>query len=355
MVEATSASVDEFARVALVARALTSALDVSEVVEIVVHQGMAGLEAEGGAFAFLDERGVLVPAVMVGYPKHAFEAFTPLALDRELPMTVAAREKEPIWVESLSDARARFPALVAGLVTGSQAWAAIPLVIEGVVFGVLGVSFLVPRHFSQSERLFIGALADLCALALRDRRTDGDPAQPRSVDVGDTTSPESLTLPLLDRTTNRVFASTLTLASVMTRNDVDDDVSQQLQRVTDELDTVTRDIRTLAIELILRDRGALRLPPRPAVPIARSPIAPVKRRPRTGIDLRRRLCRFDDGQEFAYARGHDFFRASDHVLWAHESDDLLLAARSGIPFARRVGKAFHDIDSNTPLYYERAQ
>ena len=352
--EATSASVDEIARVALVARALTSALDVSEIVEIVVHQGMAGLDAEGGAFAFLDERGVLVPAVMVGYPKHAFEAFTPLALDRELPMTVAAREKEPIWVASLGDARARFPALVAGLVTRSQAWAAIPLVIEGVVFGVLGVSFLVPRHFSQSERLFIGALADLCALALRDRRTDGDPAQPRSVDVGDTTSPESLTLPLLDRTTNRVFASTLTLASVMARHDIDDDVSQQLQRVTDELDTVTRDIRTLAIDLVLRDLDALRHPPRPATPIAK-PIPPVERRPQAGIDLRRRLCRFDDGQEFAYARGHDFFRASDHVLWAHESDDLLLSARSGVPFARRVGMAFHDIDSNTPLYYERAQ
>jgi PAS domain S-box-containing protein len=51
--------------------------------------------------------------------------------------------------------------------TDSQAWAAIPLVTEGDVLGVLGVSFTAPRMFTVNERLFMSALTDLAALALR--------------------------------------------------------------------------------------------------------------------------------------------------------------------------------------------
>ena len=51
-------------------------------------------------------------------------------------------------------------------------------------------------------------------------------------------------------------------------------------------------------------------------------------------------------------RGHDFFRASDHELWAHESDDLLISARSGTPLAHRVGDVFYALETDTPLYYE---
>ena len=43
---------------------------------------------------------------------------------------------------------------------------------------------------------------------------------------------------------------------------------------------------------------------------------------------------------------------SDHELWAHESDGLLLSARSGTPFARRDGRVFYDVETHVPLYYE---
>ena len=58
---------------------------------------------------------------------------------------------------------------------------------------------------------------------------------------------------------------------------------------------------------------------------------------------------------FAYVtRGNEFFRARDNVLWAHERDGLLVSARSSLPFARRLGVFFYDLDANVPLYYERA-
>ena len=72
-------------------------------------------------------------------------------------------------------------------------------------------------------------------------------------------------------------------------------------------------------------------------------------------DPRRRLCTFAFDEVFAYAmHGHDFYRVGDNSLWAHESEDLLLSARSGRPLARRTGNVFYDFDSNAPLYYERA-
>ncbi len=74
-----------------------------------------------------------------------------------------------------------------------------------------------------------------------------------------------------------------------------------------------------------------------------------------GPDGVRYLCRIEDDEPFAYARrGHDFFRVRDHMLWAHESEDFLLSARSGRPLARGAGGVFYDAENGLPLYYERA-
>jgi hypothetical protein len=50
----------------------------------------------------------------------------------------------------------------------------------------------------------------------------------------------------------------------------------------------------------------------------------------------RTLYRFDDGAAFAYRCGRDFFRSSDNTLRAHDSDGLLLSARSCTPLLRRI-------------------
>ncbi|HEV7524399.1 MAG TPA: hypothetical protein VGP92_05500 [Acidimicrobiia bacterium] len=67
------------------------------------------------------------------------------------------------------------------------------------------------------------------------------------------------------------------------------------------------------------------------------------------------MCRFDDGEVFAYAeRGHDFVRASDRERWAVERDDALVSARSGAVLAHRRGRVYFGVDTDEPLYYERA-
>ena len=184
---------------------------------------------------------------------------------------------------------------------------------------MLGVTFLAPRHFAEDERLFIRSLADLCALALA--RYYGPSRTLPSRDP----RPLPTAIGRFDRALGHVFASTLTLASVLTLGRVDREVADRLQNVIGELDAAIREIRHGALEMSARDTDE--------GPNAgdREPASSERCTPMGDADPRipehqRRLCRFDDGRVFAYRRGHDLVRAADHTLWAHESGQILLSA-----------------------------
>ncbi len=152
-------------RLALLAQAFTGALEPSEVIDIVVQQGMAGLHSSGGVLALIDN-GLVTPICTAGTAHDALNAFGPLWLDHKLPLTTAARENIAVWVSSREEAKARFPLLGESSATPSQAWAAIPLVAHGTPFGVLGLSFLSPFEFAEPDRLFLTTLAHITALKL---------------------------------------------------------------------------------------------------------------------------------------------------------------------------------------------
>ena len=62
------------------------------------------------------------------------------------------------------------------------------------------------------------------------------------------------------------------------------------------------------------------------------------------------LYRCGDGSRFAYARGDEFIRNGDHMLWARLCGDRLVSVRSGDCLAYRVGTEFYDAVSNEPVY-----
>jgi hypothetical protein len=140
-----------------------------------------------------------------------------------------------------------------------------------------------------------------------------------------------------DRVINLIFESGLTLARIVGLQRVDDEVATLLHSAIDRLDTAVRELRGAALAGVLEHHDA----------------RPDMLDQTVGAHWRRRLCRVTVDEVFAYAVGGlDFYRASDHQLWAHESDGLLLSARSGAPLARRDGNLYFDIESNLPLYYE---
>lgn len=160
-----------------------------------------------------------------------------------------------------------------------------------------------------------------------------------------------------DRVINRIFGCGMTIAAILGRPDISDEVSSRLLDVVDELDAAVATVRHAALARALGRRSdePVAVPVHAPVHAARSlsmrnPAADIRV---VQADGRRRLCRFAADEAFAYAlRGQDFYRASDDVLWAHEREGLLLSARTGTPFARRDGSVFFDMESNAPLYYE---
>ncbi len=158
-----------------------------------------------------------------------------------------------------------------------------------------------------------------------------------------------------DRAINHIFRSGLTLATMLDASRVDDEHADRLRDVVDDLNAAVVQLRHAALARVVRGAHA----ERDALPHAttrREAPGSVTHARAIQVARRRRLCRFDDCEVFAYAlTGHDYFRAADDTLWAHESDGMLLSARSGSPLARRVRNAFYDIESNVPLYYELAE
>ena len=63
-----------------------------------------------------------------------------------------------------------------------------------------------------------------------------------------------------------------------------------------------------------------------------------------------------DDELFARATNRrDFVRVSDDVLWAHESHEWLVAARTGAVLAHRTGDVYYSADTGHPLYYEASE
>ena len=70
-----------------------------------------------------------------------------------------------------------------------------------------------------------------------------------------------------------------------------------------------------------------------------------------GRPARRRIvCRFDDGEQFAYVRGRELIRSSNHEIWAHVSGNVVRSARSGEPLAYAIGDVLYDCATRRPAF-----
>jgi hypothetical protein len=167
---------------------------------------------------------------------------------------------------------------------------------------------------------------------------------------------ERIAAGLHDRVIDRMRGAELALAAIVGLDTIDANVARQLRDVIDQLDAVEKELRSTDVASWFRNPDV-----RPDQANRLTIVKPASNSMENAHSMRaegrRYLCNFEDGQVFAYATpsGHDFFRATDHTPWAHESDGLLLSARSGTPLAVRSGRVFHDVASNEALYFERTE
>jgi PAS domain S-box-containing protein len=162
------AAIERTRRLQQVTAALSEAVTPTQVVTVVVEQGIAALEARAGSIALLNARGdTLDVLAMVGYDPEVAAAFQHVPLDARFPLSDVVRTGAPLWLRSRVERDARYPNLASvRAANGDGAMAAIPLVVHGRTIGAMGLNFRDTREFSADDAAFALALAQQCAQAL---------------------------------------------------------------------------------------------------------------------------------------------------------------------------------------------
>jgi PAS domain S-box-containing protein len=159
---------DRVAHLQAVTAALSGALTVGEVADVILGQGVAALGARAGTVALRSKSGQEVKVIRVaGYQPEAVEGSRRFPTGASGSMAEAIRTGKPIWLERSAGAAAHFPILGQYHdIDGSGALAAIPLLIHGRAVGGLGLIFPDERTFSEQDRAFALTLAAECAQAI---------------------------------------------------------------------------------------------------------------------------------------------------------------------------------------------
>lgn len=146
---------------------LASAVRTADVAEIIVEAGNTALEAHsGGLWRISDDRTSLVLARSTNYPPEALERVRTLPLRAGIPIADAVLAKQPVWLASRAEYERRYPASEARTREVSPieyATAALPIMLDDEVLGVLALTFAEVRQFDADERSFLMFLVSHCA------------------------------------------------------------------------------------------------------------------------------------------------------------------------------------------------
>jgi PAS domain S-box-containing protein len=177
--EAVRRSAERFTRLEALTLTLSRALTATEVAEAVLGEGLASISADGAAVFWLTAAGQLELLHERGFGIACRDGYARFPLEARVPSADAILERRTIWLETAEAIRQSYPAMEAHRrQQGSEAWVAVPLVVDGRAEGALGLTFRRARHFDEEERAFIGAVAALCASAIdRARRYEAERAQ----------------------------------------------------------------------------------------------------------------------------------------------------------------------------------
>ena len=158
----------ELKRLLGITGALAKARTPEQVAQVVVAEGVNATGAYAGSlFRCTADGRTLELLRATGYPADALAAHALIPIDSTLPLAQAVINVAPLFLDA-PESYAQFPRSATSPRSG--ALAAVPLVADAAVIGVLGFSYTNPRPFDEDERAFLGALANQCAQALERAR-----------------------------------------------------------------------------------------------------------------------------------------------------------------------------------------
>lgn len=153
-----------------VTAALSEAVTLAQVADIIVRESLFALGARAGMVHLVDaERAGLDLVAQRGLLPAGAAAIARLPLDVAAPVVVSAvHAGRPAWIVGRERVRAACPDLARHLAGEREpaALAAIPLAVGGHVIGVLGMVFDAPEDLPEEDRVFALALVRHCAQAI---------------------------------------------------------------------------------------------------------------------------------------------------------------------------------------------
>ena len=166
-VAARDAASRRLASLAEVALQLSSAQTVDELTGVIADRGLSALGADGGAVAVRADDGFVRLAITASLGAGTQQDYAELPLDGPLPASVTAATGRRVVLPDGDACRAWGPDMQ-GVVdaTGCQAWACLPLEVDGRLLGSLSVGWAEPHDFPPAELEVLDALAAQCSQGL---------------------------------------------------------------------------------------------------------------------------------------------------------------------------------------------
>jgi signal transduction histidine kinase/ActR/RegA family two-component response regulator len=138
------------------------------VAKVIVRYGKAVVGASAGSVAMLvDGARQFETLYAEEYTRQVVEASHRFAADHGLCSTSAASTRRPVYVSSLNEWQREYPQSAALAADGGyESAAALPLLAEGTVLGVLSFHFTAPVNFNEDYTALLRSVAQHCAQAL---------------------------------------------------------------------------------------------------------------------------------------------------------------------------------------------
>jgi PAS domain S-box-containing protein len=149
-----------------IAVALTHTRTVAEVASSFLDYSQTTLDALVGSVALLDEPGGRLRFVALESLPETVAQWMIVPIGERTAVTDCVRSMRPAYHESRSQLFADYPHLRSNVEMAGNAFAHLPLVIEGRVFGALSMSWSKERAFTADDRSFMTTMAALCAQAV---------------------------------------------------------------------------------------------------------------------------------------------------------------------------------------------
>ena len=161
---AAERAAERLERLQVATAALAAASRPESAGEVLADVATRALDADAGVTVTPSADGTtLEPIAVRGAPYFS----EPLPIDGPHPFSIAWHSRRPLFHQSRAQVPANYADLLPSLEsTAHKGWAAIPLIIEQRLIGVLGITFDRARQLDPDERGFLLALAEVGAQAM---------------------------------------------------------------------------------------------------------------------------------------------------------------------------------------------